>query len=82
MIKLFSGQVASKNPLVLGNFLLVPKFFSNAYLWVRSQIQSNLNYSKCQGLPDFLRIIGSSNFRNRYFSEMFSELIFDCIYKH
>ena len=47
-------------------------------------IQSNLDYLKCQGPPDFLRIIGSSNFRNRYFSEMFgsfrSVLIFDCIY--
>ena len=46
-------------------------------------IQSNLDYSKCQGPPYFLRIIGSSNFRNRYFSEMFgsfrSVLIFDCI---
>ena len=46
-------------------------------------IQSNLDYSKCQGPPDFLRIIGSSNFRNRYISEMFgsfrSVLIFDCI---
>ena len=46
-------------------------------------IQSNLDYSKCQGPPDFLRIIGSSNFRNWYFSEMFgsyrSVLIFDCI---
>ena len=47
------------------------------------QIQSNLDYSKCQGPPDFLRIIGSSNFQNRYFLEMFgrfrSVLIFDCI---
>ena len=34
-------------------------------------VQSNLDYSKCQGPPDFLRIIGCSNFRNRYFSEMF-----------
>ena len=46
-------------------------------------VQSNLDYSKCQGPPDFLRIIGSSNFRNRYFLEMFgsfrSVLIFDCI---
>ena len=47
------------------------------------KLQSNLDYSKCQGPPDFLRIIDSSNFRNRYFSEMFgsfrSVLIFDCI---
>ena len=47
------------------------------------QVQSNLDYSKCQGLPDFLRIMGSSNFRNRYFSEMFGSfplvLIFDCV---
>ena len=46
-------------------------------------IQSNLDYSKCQGPPDFLRIIGSSNFRNRYFPEMFgsfrSVLSFNCI---
>ena len=38
---------------------------------------------ECQGPPDFLQIIGSSNFRNLYFSEMFgsfrSVLIFDCI---
>ena len=48
-----------------------------------TEIQSNLDYSKCQGPPDFLRITGSSNFRNQYFSEMFgsfrSVLIFDCI---
>ena len=47
------------------------------------KLQSNLDYSKCQGPPDFLRIIGSSNFRNRYFSEMFGSfrlvLIFDCV---
>ena len=47
------------------------------------QLQSDLDYSKCQGPPDFLRIIGSSNFRNRYFSEMFgsfrSVVVFDCI---
>ena len=46
-------------------------------------LQSNLDYSKCQGLPDFLQIIGSSNFRNRYFSTMFGSfrlvIIFDCI---
>ena len=46
-------------------------------------VQLNLDYSKCQGPPDFLRIIGSSNFQNRYFSKMFgsfrSVLIFDCI---
>ena len=46
-------------------------------------IQSNLDYSKCQGPPDFLRIISSLNFRDRYFSEMFGSfrlvLIFDCI---
>ena len=53
------------------------------YLQIELNIQSNLDYSKCQGPPDFLRIIGTSNFRNRYFSEMFgsfcSVLIFDCI---
>ena len=47
------------------------------------EVQSNLDYSKCQGPPDFLRIIGSSNFQNRYFSEMFGSfrlvLIFDCM---
>ena len=47
------------------------------------QVQSNRDYSKCQGPPDFLRIMGSSNFRNRYFSEMFGSfrlvLIFDCV---
>ena len=34
-------------------------------------IQSNLDNSKCQGSQEFLRIIGSSNFRNRQFSDMF-----------
>ena len=52
-------------------------------LKLRRTLQSNLDYSKCQGPPDFLRIIGSSNFRNRYFSEMLGSfrlvLIFDCI---
>ena len=46
-------------------------------------IQSNLDYSKRQGSPDFLQINGSSNFRNRYFSAMFGSFrsitIFDCI---
>ena len=56
----------------------------NCSTWlINLHIQSNLDYSKCQRPPDFLRIIGSSNFRNRYFSEMFgsfrSVLIFDCI---
>ena len=32
------GQVASKNPLVLRNFLLVPKYFSNRKSIVRLQI--------------------------------------------
>ena len=40
-------------------------------VFATSLIQSNLDYSKCQGPPDFLRIIASLNFRNRYFSEMF-----------
>ena len=50
---------------------------------IELHVQSNLDYSKCQGPPDFLRIIDSSNLRNRYFSEMFgsfrSVLIFDYI---
>ena len=60
-------------------------FHSYRAVWDFSpfQVQSNLDYSKCQGPPDFLRIIDSSNLRNRYFSEMFgsfrSVLIFDCI---
>ena len=45
-------------------------------------VQSNLDYLKCQGPPDFLRIMVCSNFRNRYFSEMLGSLrlvlIFDC----
>ena len=45
--------------------------------------QSNLDYSKCQGPPDFLRIIGSSNFQSGYFSAMLgsfrSVIILDCI---
>ena len=34
-------------------------------------IQSNLDYSKCQGPHEFFRIIGSSNDRKREFSDIF-----------
>ena len=37
----------------------------------KNKVQSNLDNSKCQGSQEFLRIIGSSNFRNRQFSDMF-----------
>ena len=40
------GQVASKNPLVLNNFLLVPKYFSNCKS--KGQIaNTTISYSKC-----------------------------------
>ena len=71
-----SGPDCSKLTMSLVNVSL-------KFQMLLSNIQSNLDYSKCQGPPDFLRIINSSNFRNRYFSEMFgsfrSVLIFDCI---
>ena len=35
------------------------------------QIQSNLDYSKCQGPQESFRIIGSSNDRKREFSDIF-----------
>ena len=41
------------------------------YIYIYIYIQSNLDNSKCQGSQEFLRIIGSSNFRNRQFSDMF-----------
>ena len=36
-------------------------------------IQSNLDYSKCQGLQESFRIIGSSNDRKREFSDIFAK---------
>ena len=45
--------------------------------WVRGfvdiKIQSNLDYSKCQGPQESFRIIGSSNDRNRKFSDIFGK---------
>ena len=37
-------------------------------------IQSNLDYSKCQGPQESFRIIDSSNDRNREFSDIFGKL--------
>ena len=46
VIKFFSQPVASKNPLVLKNFLLVPKYFSNRKS--TGQIaDTTMSYSKC-----------------------------------
>ena len=36
-------------------------------------IQSNLDYSKCQGPHESFRIIGSSNDRKREFSDIFGK---------
>ena len=36
-------------------------------------IQSNLDYSKCQGPQESFRIIGSSNDRNREFLDIFGK---------
>ena len=36
-------------------------------------IQSNLDYSKCQGSQESFRIIGSSNDRNQEFSDIFGK---------
>ena len=38
------------------------------------QVQSNLDYSKCQGPQESFRIIGSSNDQNREFSDIFGKL--------
>ena len=40
------GQVASKNPLVLRNFLLVPKYFSNC-ISLGQVVNTTISYSKC-----------------------------------
>ena len=40
------GQVASKNPLVLRNFLLVPKCFSNCTSFGQVA-NTTISYSKC-----------------------------------
>ena len=40
------GQVASKNPLVLRNFLLVPKYFSNCTSFGQVA-NTTISYSKC-----------------------------------
>ena len=40
------GQVASKNPLVLRNFLLVPKYFSNCISFGQVA-NTTISYSEC-----------------------------------
>ena len=40
------GQVASKNPLVLRNFLLVPKYFSHCISFGQV-VNTTISYSKC-----------------------------------
>ena len=40
------GQVASKNPLVLRNFLLVPKYFSNRKS-ISQVANTTISYPKC-----------------------------------
>ena len=40
------GQVAGKNPLVLRNFLLVPKYFSNCISFGQVA-NTTISYSKC-----------------------------------
>ena len=40
------GQVASKNPLVLRNFLLVPKYFSHC-ISLGQVVNTTISYSKC-----------------------------------
>ena len=40
------GQVASKNPLVLRNFLFVPKYFSNCISFGQV-VNTTISYSKC-----------------------------------
>ena len=40
------GQVASKNPLVLKNFLLVPKYFSNRKS-IGQTVNTTISFSKC-----------------------------------
>ena len=42
-------------------------------LIVDNKIQSNLDYSKCQGPQESFRIIGSSNDRKREFSDIFGK---------
>ena len=80
-IELNPGPNSDISDIITNNFSVIHYNVLNAVQKI--DIQSNLDYSNCQGPPDFLRIIGSSNFRNRYFSEMFgsfrSVLIFDCI---
>ena len=41
--------------------------------FTRKYIQSNLDYSKCQGPQESFRIIGSSNDRKREFSDIFGK---------
>ena len=40
------GQVASKNPLVLRNFKLVPKYFSHCISFGQV-VNTTISYSKC-----------------------------------
>ena len=51
----------------------LPNFINVAAL-VECDLQLNLDYSKCQGPQESFRIIGSSNDRNREFSDIFGKL--------
>ena len=46
------------------------------------QVQSNLDYSKCQGPQESFRIIGSSNDRKREFSDIFGKSTDTFIERH
>ena len=65
-------------------FIWIQLYFIVSYCWrflfiTKRQIkktyqkQSNLDYSKCQGPQESFRIIGSSNDRNRKFSDIFGK---------
>ena len=62
------GQVASKNPLVLRNFLLVPKYFSHCISFGQV-VNTTISYSKCNSNQTVVDE-GSSDIILGYFSQL------------
>ena len=64
------GQVASKNPLVLRNFLFVPKYFGNC-IFFGQVANTTISYSKCNSNQTELQFKS-----NRAVDETSSDIIF------
>ena len=69
LVRQYSCACSSK-PL-LANYVISNKFSQVGQ--ISFHLQSNLDYSKCQGPQESFRIIGSSNDRKREFSDIFGK---------